>query len=59
MNEVSDDSPNDKHPTRSNGQVCYIEIPAIDVKASADFYRELSVGGSDSAATATSPLTIQ
>lgn len=27
------------HPTFSNGKICYIEIPAIDVEASADFYR--------------------
>jgi predicted enzyme related to lactoylglutathione lyase len=28
-----------EHPTLGNGKVCYIEIPAIDVKASASFYR--------------------
>ena len=25
-------------PTFGNGKICYIEIPAIDVKVSADFY---------------------
>src|SRR5712691_9200632 len=25
-------------PTRSNGKVCYIEIPAVDIRRSADFY---------------------
>jgi len=28
-------------PTPANGKVCYIEIPAGDVKASADFYRDV------------------
>ena len=28
-----------KQPTLSNGKVCYIEIPAIDIKASASFYQ--------------------
>jgi predicted enzyme related to lactoylglutathione lyase len=28
-----------EHPTLGNGKVCYIEIPAIDVKVSASFYR--------------------
>ena len=26
------------HPTMGNGKVCYIEIPAVDVKTSATFY---------------------
>ena len=25
-------------PTRANGKICYVEIPAIDVEASAAFY---------------------
>jgi len=25
-------------PTRANGKVCYIEIPAVDIRRSADFY---------------------
>lgn len=25
-------------PTRANGKICYIEIPALDVQRSADFY---------------------
>jgi predicted enzyme related to lactoylglutathione lyase len=28
-------------PTLTNGKVCYIEIPAIDVRRSADFYAKL------------------
>jgi predicted enzyme related to lactoylglutathione lyase len=32
---------NDKHPTFANGKVCYIEIPAIDINASARFYKEV------------------
>jgi predicted enzyme related to lactoylglutathione lyase len=27
------------HPTLGNGKVCYIEIPAIDINASASFYQ--------------------
>jgi predicted enzyme related to lactoylglutathione lyase len=26
-------------PTLANGKICYIEIPAIDVSRSAEFYR--------------------
>ena len=26
-------------PTLGNGKICYIEIPAIDIRGSADFYR--------------------
>ena len=32
---------NDKHPTFSNGKICYIELPAIDINASASFYKEV------------------
>lgn len=28
-------------PTRLNGKICYIEIPATDVARSADFYRRV------------------
>ena len=28
-------------PTRANGKICYIEIPAIDVQRSADFYAKV------------------
>ena len=28
-----------KHPTIGNGKVCYIEIPAVDIKTSASFYQ--------------------
>lgn len=28
-----------KHPTLRNGKVCYIEIPALDIKRSAAFYK--------------------
>ena len=30
-----------KHPTLSNGKVCYIEIPALDINTSASFYKEV------------------
>ena len=29
------------HPTLSNGKVCYIEIPAVDINASASFYLDV------------------
>jgi len=32
---------NEKHPTLSHGKVCYIEMPAIDINASAGFYKEV------------------
>jgi predicted enzyme related to lactoylglutathione lyase len=32
---------NNKHPTLSNGKICYIEMPAIDINASASFYKEV------------------
>jgi uncharacterized protein len=28
-------------PTRTNGKVCYIEIPATDIQRSADFYAQV------------------
>jgi predicted enzyme related to lactoylglutathione lyase len=28
-------------PTLGNGKICYVEIPAIDVNASASFYKEV------------------
>jgi len=31
----------DKHPTYANGKICYIEMPAADVKQSASFYKEV------------------
>jgi predicted enzyme related to lactoylglutathione lyase len=30
---------NDKPPTAANGKICYIEMPAIDISASASFYK--------------------
>jgi len=30
-----------KHPTLSNGKVCYVEIPAVDVILSATFYKKV------------------
>src|SRR6266581_4962916 len=32
---------NDKHPTLANGKVCYLEIPAVDVRRSAEFYEKV------------------
>ena len=31
----------DKLPTYGNGKICYIEMPAIDINASAAFYKEV------------------
>jgi predicted enzyme related to lactoylglutathione lyase len=28
-------------PTRANGKICYVELPAIDVRQSADFYQKV------------------
>ena len=30
-----------KGPTLGNGKICYIEIPANDINASADFYKQV------------------
>ena len=32
---------NEKSPTFANGKVCYIEIPALDVHTSSDFYKNV------------------
>jgi predicted enzyme related to lactoylglutathione lyase len=32
---------NNKHPTLTNGKVCYVEIPAVDVRRSAEFYERV------------------
>jgi len=37
MNE----EPKSQHPTLSNGKICYVEIPALDVRTSADFYSKV------------------
>ncbi|MBV8553098.1 MAG: VOC family protein [Acidobacteriaceae bacterium] len=29
------------HPTRTNGKICYIELPANDIARSADFYKRV------------------
>jgi uncharacterized protein len=31
----------EKSPTFANGKVCYIEIPALDIDASSNFYRDV------------------
>ncbi len=28
-------------PTKTNGKICYVEIPASDIAASADFYKKV------------------
>ena len=28
-------------PTLANGKICYIEIPAVDIRRSADFYAKV------------------
>lgn len=30
-----------REPTFANGKICYIEIPAIDINGSANFYKEV------------------
>src|SRR5882762_7404099 len=30
-----------KHPTYANAKICYIELPAIDINASASFYKSV------------------
>ena len=32
---------NNKRPTRGNGKICYIEIPAIDINSSVTFYKKI------------------
>ena len=32
---------NEKQPTSDNGKICYVEIPAIDIQVSANFYRSV------------------
>src|SRR6266511_2459716 len=32
---------NNTHPTLANGKVCYLEIPAVDVRRSAEFYEKV------------------
>ena len=32
---------NNKQPTFGNGKICYIEMPAIDIKQSSSFYQEV------------------
>jgi hypothetical protein len=29
------------HPTKANGKICYLEIPALDVIISANFYKKV------------------
>ena len=31
----------DLHTVSQNGKICYLEIPATDIKASADFYKKV------------------
>ncbi len=32
---------NNQHPTFGNGKICYIELPAMDINTSANFYKEV------------------
>jgi hypothetical protein len=32
-------------PTLTHGKICYVEVPALDIARSADFYIRSSVGG--------------
>src|SRR6266568_4249723 len=38
--EIMSESSKTKQPTLGNGKICYIEIPAIDIDASATFYQK-------------------
>jgi uncharacterized protein len=29
------------HPTRGSGKICYVEIPALDIRRSAEFYQRV------------------
>ncbi len=31
----------ENHPTFGNGKICYVELPAIDINISANFYKEV------------------
>jgi len=33
--------PKSEPPTLANGKICYLEIPAVDVQRSADFYNQV------------------
>jgi hypothetical protein len=44
-------------PTLGNGKICYVEIPAVDIKASAAFYQEVRERGKHSRAHNISHLT--
>ncbi len=33
--------PSEKRPTLGNGKICYVEIPAIDIQTSANFYQSV------------------
>lgn len=30
-----------KHPTLTNGKICYLEIPSVDINTSVSFYRDV------------------
>jgi predicted enzyme related to lactoylglutathione lyase len=32
---------NNSHPTTGNGKICYLEIPAVDIKKSMSFYKSV------------------
>src|SRR5205809_5776273 len=32
---------NNKHPTLTNGKVCYVEVPALEVRRSSEFYQKV------------------
>lgn len=41
----------DHGPTTGNGKVCYIEMPAADIKRSASFYQNVLAGTFERVAT--------
>jgi len=46
-------------PTLANGKICYIEIPAIDIARSADFYKSVFGWNIGNGVMAASRLTMQ
>jgi len=46
-------------PTLANGKVCYLEIPAIDIARSADFYKSVFGWNIRKRVMAVSRLTMQ
>ena len=50
---------NESRPTLSNGKICYVEIPAIDISVSVRFYQEVFGWQVRQRGDGSSPLTIR